>query len=43
MAMRQPIQRVHIQRELNKIGKMQSVAGEVFTSQARRGRDLVPL
>lgn len=41
MAMRQSIQSVHIERELSKIRKTQSVAGEVITSQARRRRDFV--
>lgn len=43
MAMRPLIQSVHVERELIKIRKAQGVAGEVFTSQARRGRGFTPL
>jgi spermidine synthase len=43
MAMRPLIQSVHVERELIKIRKAQGVAGEVFGSQARRGRAFTPL
>jgi Methyltransferase domain len=43
MAMRQSIQSIHVERELIKIRKAQNAGGEVFTSQARRGRNFIPL
>jgi hypothetical protein len=40
MAMRQLIQSIHVERELIKIYKAVNPAGDLFSSQARRGRTL---
>jgi predicted O-methyltransferase YrrM len=43
MAMRPLIESVHVERELIKIRRTQHAGGEVFASQARRGRTFNPL
>jgi hypothetical protein len=43
MAMRPLIQSVHVERELIKIRRTMNPVGELFTSQARRGRAFNPL